>query len=107
MVRRADVLRAIDVLEVRGYVAAKTLSASQQEVLLRTQHNLQFIRERLIVELHWQVSSELFASSVTAEELWQRLITIELNGKQVRTLATDDLLFSLCCPSLVTDVRTG
>jgi len=96
MVRRADVLRAIDVLEVRGYVAAKTLSASQQEVLLRTQHNLQFIRERLIVELHWQVSSELFASSVTAEELWQRLITIELNGKQVRTLATDDLLFSLC-----------
>jgi len=65
-------------------------------VLLRTQHNLQFTRGRVIVELHWQVSSQLFASTVTAEELWKNLTTVELNGRTVNTLATDDLLFALC-----------
>jgi Uncharacterised nucleotidyltransferase len=95
MVRRADVAGAIKVLSAKGYGSAKPLDSAQQALLLRTQHNLQFTRGRLIVELHWQVSSELFASSVTAEELWQNLETVMLNKTEVKTLATEDLLFSL------------
>jgi hypothetical protein len=96
MVRRADMARAIEVLSARGYVTPRPLSPEQQALLLRTQHNLQFTRGRLIVELHWQVSSELFASSVTAEELWEKLETVRVNNAEVKTLATEDLLFSLC-----------
>src|ERR1044072_7017895 len=96
MVRRADVARAIEVISDNGYTSGRLLNAEQQELLVRTQHNLQFKRERLIVELHWQVSSDLFASSVTAEELWQNLKTVQLNKTEVKTLATEDLLFALC-----------
>ncbi|HEY6045830.1 MAG TPA: nucleotidyltransferase family protein, partial [Pyrinomonadaceae bacterium] len=96
MVRRADVARAIEVMSVKGYAPARPLNPEQQALLLRTQHNLQFTRGRLIVELHWQVSPELFASSVTAEELWQNLETVPVNKTEVKTLATEDLLFSLC-----------
>lgn len=96
IVRRADMDRAIEVLTQSGYVPAKDLTGEQQAVLLRTQHNLQFKRGRVIVELHWQVSSELFASTVTAEELWKNLSTVELNGRSVNTLATEDLMFALC-----------
>lgn len=96
MVRRADVTRAIEILSDKGYVTAKPLDPEQQAMLLSTQHNLQFTRGRLIVELHWQVSSELFAASVTAEELWQNLETVTVNNASVKTLATEDLLFSLC-----------
>ena len=95
IVRRADVARAIEVLEQGGYVSSKDLTGEQQAVLLRTQHNLQFTRRRVIVELHWQVSSQLFASTVTAEELWKDRSTVELNGRTVNTLATDELLFAL------------
>jgi putative nucleotidyltransferase-like protein len=95
MVRRADVARTVELLLEHGYTAAKALNAEQQELLLRTQHNVQFTRGRLIVELHWQVSSELFASSVTAEDLWQQLETVEINGTKMKTLSTEDLLFSL------------
>lgn len=95
MVRRADVARTVELLTEHGYTAAKALDAEQQEILLRTQHNVQFTRGRLIVELHWQVSSELFASSVTAEDLWQHLETVAINGTEMKTLATEDLLFSL------------
>ena len=96
MVRRADVARAIEVISDKGYASARPLNAEQQALLLRSQHNLQFTRGRIIVELHWQVSPELFASSVTAEELWRNLETVEVKKREVKTLATEDLLFSLC-----------
>jgi hypothetical protein len=95
MVRRADVARTVELLSEHGYTASKALNAEQQELLLRTQHNVQFTRGRLIVELHWQVSSELFASSVTAEDLWRHLETVKINDTEVKTLSTEDLLFSL------------
>jgi len=98
IVKKSDVLKAREILLMRGYAPTKSLSLAQQELLLRTQHNMQFARDnrRLIVELHWEVAPHLFASSVSAEKLWQDLITIDINGTQVKTLAADDLLFSLC-----------
>ena len=98
MVRKDDVLQARELMLADGYNAAKSLSLSQQELLLRTQHNMQFTRDerRVIVELHWEVASHLFASSVRADELWQSLTTIPLNDIVVKTLSANDLLFSLC-----------
>jgi len=98
IVSKSDVLRARDLLLADGYTPAKSLTPAQQELLLRTQHNLQFSRDnrRLIVELHWEVAPHLFASSVQENELWQNLTTIELNGTKMKTLTADDLLFSLC-----------
>ena len=98
LVKKADVLKAREILLKEGYTPAKSLSLTQQELLLRTQHNMQFSRDnrRLIVELHWEVAPHLFASSVSAEQLWQDLVTIDLNGTLVKTLSAGDLLFSLC-----------
>jgi hypothetical protein len=98
MVRKADVLRARELLLAEGFDSAKSLKLDQQQLLLRTQHNMQFTRDegKLIVELHWEVASHLFASSVQADELWQDLTTAELNDIVVKTLSADDLLFSLC-----------
>jgi len=98
IVKKTDVLKAREILVSEGYTPAKSLSLSQQELLLRTQHNLQFSRDnhRLIVELHWEVAPHLFASTVNAGRLWQDLSTIHLNGTQLKTLSAEDLLFSLC-----------
>ena len=97
MVRRENVPQAAEVLATHGYSPAKDLSQDQQALLLHTQHSLQFVSaSRIVIELHWQVSSQLFASSVTAEELWNNLKTIELNGFPVKSFSTEDLLFSLC-----------
>jgi hypothetical protein len=97
MVRKEDVEKSIDLLLAEGYALSKPLNATQRQILLRTQHNLQFRRHngQLIVELHWEVASHLFASSVQAEDLWQNLTFTELNGLGIRTLAPEDLIFSL------------
>ncbi|HEX7330571.1 MAG TPA: nucleotidyltransferase family protein [Pyrinomonadaceae bacterium] len=98
IVNKSDVLKAREILLTHGYTSPKSLSLSQQELLLRTQHNLQFSRDnhRLIVELHWEVAPHLFASTVDAETLWQNLVNIDLHGTAVKTLSAEDLLFSLC-----------
>jgi hypothetical protein len=98
IVKKSDVLKARDILLTCGYKPSKSLSSSQQELLLRTQHNLQFSRDnhRLIIELHWEVAPHLFASTVSGERLWQDLITLDLNGTPVKTFSAEDLLFSLC-----------
>jgi hypothetical protein len=98
IVKKSDVLKAREILLTEGYTPAKSLSLAQQEILLRTQHNLQFSRDnhQLIVELHWEVAPHLFASTVSGERLWQNLITLDLNGTTVKTFSAEDLLFSLC-----------
>lgn len=98
IVKKADVLKAREILLREGYTPAKSLSLSQQELLLRTQHNMQFSREhhRLIVELHWEVAPHLFASAVNPDQLWRDLITTDLNGTRVKAFSAEDLLFSLC-----------
>jgi hypothetical protein len=98
IVKKSDALRAREILFAEGYTPAKSLSMKQQELLLRSQHNMQFSRDnhRLIIELHWQVAPHLFASAVSSDKLWQNVITIDLNGTPVKTLSSDDLLFSLC-----------
>lgn len=98
IVKKADVLRARDLLLSEGYVPGKSLTLAQQQLLLRTQHNLQFARDnrRLLLELHWEVAPHLFASSVQENELWRNLATIDINGTELKTLTADDLLFSLC-----------
>jgi hypothetical protein len=98
IVKKSDVLKAREILLAEGYTPPRSLSLEQQEILLRTQHNMQFSRDhhRLIVELHWEVAPHLFASTVNGERLWQDLITLDLNGTPVKTFSAEDLLFSLC-----------
>lgn len=97
-VRKQDVPRARDILFREGYTLSKPLTAAQQDLLLRTQHNLQFARDsrRLLLELHWEVAPHLFASSVQEHELWQNLTTITIDGHKLKALSAEDLLFSLC-----------
>ena len=98
IVKKSDVLKAREILLNQGYKPSKSLSLDQQEMLLRTQHNMQFSRDnhRLIIELHWEVAPHLFASTVNGERLWRDLITVDLNGTAVKTFSAEDLLFSLC-----------
>lgn len=97
IVRKNEVYRAKDVLNDLGYEISKSLSSGQEELLLRTQHGVQFELEnrRMLVELHTEVASHLFASSVSADELWCQLITLKLNDLEVSSLSSEDLLFSL------------
>jgi hypothetical protein len=98
LVRKADTLRAKELLTAGGFVCSTDWTNAQQALLMRTQHNLPLSREegRIVVELHWEVATNLFASSLQAEDLWGRLETMRLNHTTVKCLSAEDLLLSLC-----------
>lgn len=97
IVQKEDVFKSRKVLVNLGYAVSKTLTSDQEALLLRTQHSVQFqLEDRpILVELHTEVASHLFASSVSADDLWRHLITVKLNGLEVNSLSAEDLLFSL------------
>ncbi len=97
IVHRRDVDAARNILVARGYQFARSLDPRQEQLLLAGQHNFQFVREegRLIVELHWRVSADLFAGSVPPDDLWDNLETIDINGVKVNTMPAEDIVFAL------------
>ena len=102
MVRKEDATKSIDLLLADGYEVSKSVGISQRKVLLQTQHNLQLHRSnrQMIVELHWEVASQLFVSSVQADDLWSGLVPLEIDRTTVKTLSADDLVFSLSVHAL-------
>ncbi|MDQ3744794.1 MAG: nucleotidyltransferase family protein [Acidobacteriota bacterium] len=98
IVRRRDVPRARSVLRALGFSAPCGLSQSQEDVLLRSQHNLALARDggRLTVELHWDVAQRRFADVPLGESVWARAVSVRVGGGEVKTLAPEDLLVALC-----------
>ncbi len=98
LVRRQDIRGAKEVLISRGYQLFPALTPAQESLLLNGQHALQFIREggNLIVELHWSIVPRKFAESVCAEDMWGRIVKKRMNGSEVFSLSTEDLLLGLC-----------
>ena len=98
LVRREDVPRAKRLLSSLGLDPLLQLSGAQEELLLSSQHNLQFGREggRVLVELHWEMAAPGFASSFRAQDFWGRLVTVKLNGFEASCHSPEVLLLSLC-----------
>ncbi|HEV7903902.1 MAG TPA: nucleotidyltransferase family protein [Pyrinomonadaceae bacterium] len=98
LVRQRDVLRVMELLVAEGYALHPPLNGVQQALMLRTQCNLPFTREgrRLIVEIHWRVSARLFSSPLDEQSLWENSGLDSFEGTQIKALAPEDLLLSLC-----------
>jgi hypothetical protein len=98
LVHPRDVLRARDLLITEGYAQLPPLTDGQQAVLLRTQCNLPFTRERnrMIVELHWTVSAPTFARPFEADAFWSRLVNARLETMSIKVPANEDLVLALC-----------
>jgi hypothetical protein len=98
LVHPRDVLRGRDLLLAEGYAQLPPLTDVQQAVLLRTQCNLPFTRDRnrMIVELHWTVSAPTFARPFETDDFWSRLLNAKLETVAIKVPASEDLLLALC-----------
>lgn len=98
LIHPRDILRARDLLLAENYAQLPPLTDGQQAVLLRTQCNLPFTRERnrLVVELHWTVSAPHFARPFETDDFWARLVDGQLEDMSIKLPAPEDLLLALC-----------
>jgi hypothetical protein len=98
IVHPGDVLAARDLLLAEDYALFPPLTERQQAVMLRTQCNLPFTRERnrLVVELHWKVSAPHFARPFDTADFWGRLVDAKLDDVNIKLPAPEDLMLALC-----------
>lgn len=98
LVQPRDVKSARDLLVAEDYVPFPPLTDGQQAILLRTQCNLPFTRERnrLVVELHWTISAPHFARPFETADFWSRVQDGNLDHFSIKLPAPEDLLLALC-----------
>ncbi len=97
LVRPEDVLRVKPLLLDRGYRPEYSLSEAAERIHLRESCDYQFGRSRGrgVVEVHWALLPR-YLSRPMESGCWQRLVPRMLGNRQVRGLASEDLLLYLC-----------
>jgi hypothetical protein len=97
LVRRGDVQRAGEALVASGFRRRAQIPDGQQENYVEHFGELEFVRgsDGITVELHWTIVPSYYASAMDARTIWGRLETIWLAGRQMKSLAAEDVLIGL------------
>jgi hypothetical protein len=110
LVGRHDIVRAADLLVSLGHhpifpTATPHEAAFLEELtgprrtrylLTHCEHHLVYDATRLNVDLHWAMSLREFSVSLDIQGLWNRAKRTTVAGREVLTLADEDLLIVLC-----------
>ena len=98
LIREQDAERAREILLSNGYRRFTQISAAHAAAFHRARKVYELVRqdEKVLVELHWAITSWTFFFPLNPEHLWERLETGSFEDTPVRTLPPEDLLLILC-----------
>jgi Uncharacterised nucleotidyltransferase len=98
LVREQDAMRAKDLLFASGYRPLYQQPADQEAAYYGLRKVYELVREddRVVVELHWAITSRTFPFPLDPASLWVEAETVSLEGTPVRNLGPADLLLVLC-----------
>jgi hypothetical protein len=98
LVKPRDVRRAREILLADGYQPEFVLSGKIEAEYIRSEHAFQFHKPAggFVIELHWRFGSRSQVFPVDPKEVWMRLERSSFQGREIRTLAPEDLLLYLC-----------
>lgn len=95
-----DAIRAKDILQAEGYLPDLFLPPAVEAGFVRSKkhYDIELLHEQtgVLVELHWKTNSEFAIEATGDERWWNALVTAELCGTRVRSLAPEELLLILC-----------
>jgi len=89
LVPEKDVPKAMELLATRNYVCVTTHATADKD--------RRFVRNdgRVVVELHWAVTSQNFACRFDVERLWHDLSHVKLAGRSIAHVSPENLLLIL------------
>lgn len=96
LVREDQAAEAVRLLTADGYVAPAGYGVGEIGRSGVFETSLAKPGSFAAIDLHWRLAEPYFPLALGGDELWQRAITVELEGGGVRTLAPDDHLLYLC-----------
>jgi hypothetical protein len=98
LVREQDAVRAKDLLLSQGYRPKFNPSAVYESLFRHFRQAYDLMREddQLILELHWHIISWPVFLAANSALMWTHVEQVSLAGKQIHTLAPEDVLAVLC-----------
>jgi hypothetical protein len=98
IIHKQYVAKARELLISHGYRPQFDLDDSQEMAFVRSYPAQCFERDdgKVVVDLHWTMTSKDFGFPLETERLWEQLEPISLGGKEVLTLSPENLLLFLC-----------
>lgn len=98
LVKKSDVLKAKELLLALGYQPEMELSPEEEVALLEHQFHYAFLNkeENFLLEVHWEVSAKYISFPLDYQNLWARLESQTLLGRQVLTFTPEDTFLILC-----------
>lgn len=105
LVKPDDVVRAKQLLEEQGYQARfiygrrplSKLTAAETAKFIEHFHEYEMQRnDGLLIDLHWQLAPRHYPFRIDPAPLWNRLVTVDVEGRPIPGFADEDLLLVLC-----------
>jgi hypothetical protein len=98
LVRKKDVLEASKLLIGQGLRPQFRLTDKQETTFIEFGCEHAFVREdeSVMIDLHWAIVPLHYSFALDTESLWTRRTVVALNGRNVPTVAPEDLFLLLC-----------
>ncbi len=99
IIRQGDVPKANEVMGSLGYSARFPWilsSASARASLVPGEYNYRNDERRAMVELHTELTLRHFPVAPNLDRFIERMVTVSVGGRGVKTFASEDLLSALC-----------
>lgn len=92
LIRRRDLPGAREVLRASGYRRGDKPGLVPDDALLRGASGEDHQKGVFAVDLQWRIAKQVFAVASDPEQIWARAVPAGFMGREVRTLAPEDLL---------------
>lgn len=97
LVRKRDVPAVMELLSDEGLTPRPQLTGAQQAAILRFDCSHNSVNDKdLWVDVHWDFVSPTASVRFETDNLWNRLASVSLNQRKLKTVSIEDLLLILC-----------
>jgi hypothetical protein len=98
LISRKDIEKVRDLFVSKGYGMEYSFTKKQERPHLKRAAEFTFEHpQRVLIDLHWRFAADYMGGGgLDAEVVLERRVPVQLEGKTVYSLASEDMLFPLC-----------
>ncbi len=98
LIRAEDFPRVHNLLLLNGFQAELAVTSSELKAMAKHENEMAFINDTtgITIDLHWELSRHYLSDKLNFEYYSDRLQTVSLSGREIRTLGAEDLIVYLC-----------
>ena len=98
LVKKEYIYKIDALLKDRGYQRVLEMTPTQEKVYMKNAHDLGLYHPKSGVhfEMHWSLMNEDYPMQINLDTIWKNPQTIKINGKDISTFPTEELLLYLC-----------